>query len=261
MNLKNIEHYFQVHVSDTSCKKSQSVCNQFTYNVEYNDILYKNHVIGKGTKIYYQDNVKYIGYFIYNIDTLLGEYIWYMVTHIPEYECKYKGKFLNYLPHGKGTYTHDNSDIYIGYLDNDMFHWYGEYTWSGGQIYKGEFRCDKFQGFGIFTDPIAIEGHKYIGHFVNDKRDGHGKILSIHGTILQEGLYKNDRYVCCACPICRTHLSYINVYNNNIHDDVDVCPICLNSIDVINNEYIITNCNHIFCKICIDTLINTRINQ
>jgi hypothetical protein len=44
---------------------------------------------------------------------------------------------------------------------------------NGGKVYDGEWKNNKMNGKGTLT---WADGKKYEGNFVEDKRDGHGKL-------------------------------------------------------------------------------------
>jgi len=104
----------------------------------------------------------------------------------------YKGKMLNGMKNGKGTYkihTPYGISIYIGGWKDDLFHGAGEYTfWKIVDekplkvIYKGDMRHGEADGNGtlVWEDGIQVSGHWE-------------KSQCFHGTITSsEGVYFGD---------------------------------------------------------------------
>ena len=48
--------------------------------------------------------------------------------------------------HGKGNFTLENGDKYVGKWKNDLFHGKGTYTYSDGTIKKGLWENGEFIG-------------------------------------------------------------------------------------------------------------------
>jgi hypothetical protein len=115
---------------------------------------------------------------------------------------KYKGEWLNGVPHGKGiqevcSTDGDKHSIIIGNFVNGVAHGYaiqifdqdddevmtpyykgnfkkgrynghGEYHWGTGSYYKGEFKKDEFHGNGV--QYFVLSGKHYIGAYEKGKR-------------------------------------------------------------------------------------------
>ena len=70
---------------------------------------------------------------------------------------------------GQGTFTYKNGTKYIGKFKNEKYHGKGTYTYKSGAKDFGEFQNGKLNGFAIRYD-------KY-------------------GTILKQGIWKNDKFL------------------------------------------------------------------
>lgn len=59
-----------------------------------------------------------------------------------------------FKPHGKGTFTYDTGDIYVGMMFNGLRQTdkaaekNAKYTFANGALYKGEFLKNRFNGTG-----------------------------------------------------------------------------------------------------------------
>ncbi len=85
--------------------------------------------------------------------------------------AKYVGEFLNFKPHGYGTFVWPNGDKYYGEWKDGKNHGNGTKTWNDGRKYLGTFKNDKIHGEGTLFYP---DGGKYVGEFINGKRHGEG---------------------------------------------------------------------------------------
>ncbi len=115
---------------------------------------------------------------------------------------KYKGEWLNGVPHGKGIkevwstdgdkhsiiignfvnglihgyaiqiFDQDDDEIMIPYFKGNFkkgrYNGYGEYHWGTGSYYKGTFKKDEFHGNGV--QYFVISDKHYIGAYDNGKR-------------------------------------------------------------------------------------------
>ena len=51
---------------------------------------------------------------------------------------------------GKGEYTYDNGDRYVGENRADQAHGYGNYYWANSETYEGYWEGDQKNGVGVF---------------------------------------------------------------------------------------------------------------
>lgn len=63
----------------------------------------------------------------------------------------------------------------IGDWDDDVKHGYGTYTYINGDTYEGEWNNNLRHGQGTYT--YSSSGVKYVGSWVNGRREGVGEIV------------------------------------------------------------------------------------
>ena len=63
----------------------------------------------------------------------------------------------------------------IGDWDEDLKHGYGTYTYINGDTYEGEWNNNLRHGQGTYT--YSSSGVKYVGAWVNGRREGVGEIV------------------------------------------------------------------------------------
>jgi len=105
---------------------------------------------------------------------------------------KYVGEFKDDKSHGQGTYTFADGENYVGDWKDDKQHGQGTYTWADGGKYVGEFEDDKQHGQGTFT---YANGTKDVGEFKDGKLNGYAIQYSSDGSILKEGIWKDDEFI------------------------------------------------------------------
>ena len=91
-----------------------------------------------------------------------------------------------------GTYTLANGNKLVGEWKNDKIHGQGANTKADGNNYVGEFKDGQKHGQGTYTWP---SGQVYVGEWKSDKFEGRGIIYLADGTIVESGIYENDRLV------------------------------------------------------------------
>ena len=69
---------------------------------------------------------------------------------------------------------------------------FGTYSWYDGDKYVGEWKDDKKNGQGTY---ISANGEKYIGELKNGKLNGYAIRYSSDGSILKEGIWKDDKFI------------------------------------------------------------------
>ena len=127
---------------------------------------------------------------------------------------EYVGEYRDDKQHGQGTFTFASGNKYVGEYRDDKRNGQGTYTWASGSKYVGEYRDDKRNGQGTFT---FADGDKYVGEYRDGKRNGQGTYTyasgrkdvgefkdgklngyaikySSDGSILKEGIWKDDEF-------------------------------------------------------------------
>ncbi len=64
---------------------------------------------------------------------------------------------------------------FLGYWEGDLKHGFGTYTYSNGDTYEGDWNNNLRHGQGTYT--YASSGAKYVGGWVNGRREGTGEII------------------------------------------------------------------------------------
>ena len=67
---------------------------------------------------------------------------------------------------------------------------------SAGDKYVGEFKDGHF-GYGTYT---FAKGHKYVGEHKDGKEHGQGIHYRADGTVLQEGIFENGKFLYAKLP-------------------------------------------------------------
>ena len=93
--------------------------------------------------------------------------------------ARYVGEFMNFKPHGYGTFIWKNGDKYFGEWNDGQSNGNGTKVWKNGRKYLGEFKNDQLEGKGILFYP---DGKKYTGEFLNGKRHGPGTFSYTDGS-------------------------------------------------------------------------------
>ena len=109
---------------------------------------------------------------------------------------KYVGEWKDNKYNGQGTYTFGpNSewagDKYVGEFKDDKYNGQGTYTYANGDKYVGEYKDDKRNGQGTYT---FADGTKEVGEFKDGKLNGYAVQYSSDGSILKEGIWKDDEF-------------------------------------------------------------------
>ncbi len=147
-----------------------------------------------------------------NCENGKGKYVYSNSKYSLRY---YEGNFVNGLKDGHGLYYDDyNGTIqkkYVGDFKKDEYHgkgklislpgeyegeFYkglkhgkGKYKSIVGWIFEGDFKFDeKYYGTFKFKD-----NSKYIGQYVDDKRNGQGKYYDKNGQLKFEGRFRNSK--------------------------------------------------------------------
>ena len=139
-----------------------------------------------------------------------------------ENEGRYIGEIKNGLRHGKGKMIYNNGNIYEGNWLNDLFDGKGNYLhkkygqntsgdWENGYLirgqiifFKGVMGEEKYIGdvvYSFFGYPVPhgmgayfyMNGDKYVGEFVDYKREGKGTFTWANGDSYC-GFWQDDEY-------------------------------------------------------------------
>ena len=89
---------------------------------------------------------------------------------------------------GKG-FVHYSGGVYEGELLEGNMHDKGKLTLNNGDIFEGQWKNDKLNGKGEYRNKRI----HYIGDFLDDKKDGIGKLVLLSDGSIYEGDFKNNR--------------------------------------------------------------------
>jgi len=104
----------------------------------------------------------------------------------------YVGETKNGLMHGKGTrYWFDNEKKWEGDWVNGVACGHIVVSFGDLVIYDGQMENGLPNGEGTLLYPNT--GERYVGHFVDYRRDGFGKLYTSEGLPVYEGEWKNDK--------------------------------------------------------------------
>lgn len=104
---------------------------------------------------------------------------------------KYVGSWVMGRKEGQGTITFPTGATYKGEWLKDLQHGKGVfYSPSTNESYEGDWKEGNFHGYGVLHWPMG----KYEGEFVNDFKEGKGKLkaITVHGLEYYDGEWKND---------------------------------------------------------------------
>ena len=104
----------------------------------------------------------------------------------------YVGEWQNNKYDGQGTFIFKSGDKYIGEFKNGKYHGQGTYTYKSGAKYVGEYIDNKKNGQGTYT---FSDGIKDVGEFQNGKLNGFAIRYDKYGTILKQGIWKDDKFL------------------------------------------------------------------
>ena len=106
-------------------------------------------------------------------------------------KCEYHGEFKKgtLKRHGRGLFTWEDGEIYIGYWANDKREGEGTNTYTNGNIYQGTYKNGKKDGEGIYK---WSNGDLYQGTWKNDMMHGKGRYEFSNGDVYV-GYFKKDK--------------------------------------------------------------------
>jgi hypothetical protein len=113
----------------------------------------------------------------------------------------YLGQHKDNYRNGQGTYTWASGEKYVGQYRDDKRNGQGTTIFANGEKYEGQWKDDKRNGQGANTWPGV---GKYVGQYVDDKRNGFGTYYNANGSINQQGLWSNDKFVQAQTPLTVT---------------------------------------------------------
>ncbi len=167
---------------------------------EYAGEFRDNTFHGQGT-YHYANGAKYVGEFKEGKSSGQGTH-----TFAPDSKWagdKYVGEFRDDVFNGQGTYTYASGDKYIGEYRDGKKHGQGTYTFANGDKYVGEFRDADFNGRGTYT---YANGRRDVGEFKDGVLNGYAIQYRPDGSIIKEGIFKDDEFLYAAKDPSRSDL-------------------------------------------------------
>jgi len=92
----------------------------------------------------------------------------------------------------KGNVFWFDTATYSGTFSNNQVSGRGTYTWPNGDRYEGSFRNNQMHGKGTL---YKTDGSKHQGKWKHNKKNGKGKVYDSNGTIVKQGLWKENEYI------------------------------------------------------------------
>jgi hypothetical protein len=143
-----------------------------------------------GVREYPAQGDVYVGQWKNDAKNGQGTYTWSDGT-------KYFGQFKDDSSNGQGTQTWPDGRQYVGQWRDNQYNGEGTFTFSDGRQYVGQHKDHKRNGQGTFTWP---DGEKYLGQFKDDIRNGFGTHYNANGSIKQQGLWRDDKFIQAQTP-------------------------------------------------------------
>ena len=121
---------------------------------------------------------------------------------------KYVGQFKQGKYNGQGKTTFVNGNKHIGEYKHGQRNGLGIMFYLSGDTYLGEYKNAQKHGQGIYK---FVNGIKEVGEFKNSKLNGYAIRYGADGSILKEGIWKDDKFIYANKP---TSNSKIEGYKN-----------------------------------------------
>ena len=121
-----------------------------------------------------------------------------------------EAEFQNDELNGQGKILYADGEEYIGEFSDNQIHGWGTYTYPSGEKYIGEYKNGKRHGHGMFFFP---DGSRHVGEFKNELVNGFAVEYDADGTILKQGIWKDDEFQYAK-----------NLPPHPLHSNLPACP-------------------------------------
>ena len=193
---KNFQNWFLTKTEDQNNKLTKlsplnstktTINKLYDYeNNEFSGTIIFGKKNGKGKVIYHNKNMVYVGIFLNDLKEKKGNLSSFDDRYL--YDGEWKGDKYE----GNGSLVTPDGNKYVGEFKNGLFEGKGYLIDNEGNIYNGNFKQGKKCGEGELS---MNNGNKYIGMFKNDIFNGKGKLLDKDGNIIQEGNFKDGKFI------------------------------------------------------------------
>ena len=92
----------------------------------------------------------------------------------------------------RGNITWFDNASYSGSFLGRQISGKGTYKWPDGKRYEGSFKNNERHGKGSM---IQADGNKWSGKWKANQKNGKGKSFDKTGTIIQEGVWQNGKFI------------------------------------------------------------------
>ena len=127
----------------------------------YGAVNNDNQPHGRGVK-FYSDSSVYCGGWRDGVQHNSGSDVGYWISSI---ETEYSGTWLYGVKHGRGTQSYPDGSLYIGEFMKGFEHGFGRKRLPDGNYYEGRYNAGR--------------------------RDGHGVFLTVNGSIIERGMFRD----------------------------------------------------------------------
>ncbi|GAB6024905.1 agglutinin-like protein 2, variant 2 [Chamberlinius hualienensis] len=137
------------------------------------------------------DGRQYVGQFKQNNQDGFGTYI----VESSNGQTIYRGSWKNGKLNGLGSVKYPNGDTYEGYFKDRLRHGHGvlkcgRFVMSSASIYIGHWVNDKKDGYGVMDN--IEKGEKYIGFWQDDVPHGKGMLVTLDGIYFEGSFTKGQ---------------------------------------------------------------------
>ncbi len=113
-------------------------------------------------------------------------------VHVYSNNHRFEGTYLNEKRSGAGKYYYSEIEHFEGNYEDDLREGNGIYYHANGDKFEGMYQSGKRNGPGKYTfaDKNILEGN-----WIDNQLEGKATIKNPRGKIIQEGYWKNNKYI------------------------------------------------------------------
>eukprot|EP00210_Caulerpa_lentillifera_P000373 g366.t1 len=131
-----------------------------------------------------------------------------LIIESSKHQIIYNGQWYNDYQQGKGTINYPSGNRYEGQWVQGEKNGFGKMQWlDRNEEYEGEWRGNTMHGRGEYTwfiqgldtntssnDPFLKRHNKYIGEFVEGKKEGFGRLFYGDGAIYEGEFFQDEKH-------------------------------------------------------------------